>query len=240
MNTSPSCVAEQRLLFERVERFGQGLRQQRAVGRIGLVVRRTRIARVLDAVEAGDDLRHHEEIRIGGRLADTVLQPRRRIAGRAEHADHHAAVVVAPGGAVGRERVRPEAAIAVDGRRRERRAGAACSSKPADKIAAERRKHLARALGHEQVAPALGIDQRLMQMPAARIVALESRPAHEGREMAHAAADLPGRGAEQQQIVGGGERIAGREGAFDLARAPFVLDRAQRQVDLLRKPPPAR
>src|SRR5215470_13774988 len=66
-------------------------------------------------------------------------------------------------------------------------------------------------------------------MPATRVAALETRAAHEGREVAHAPADLAGGGAEQEEIVGGGERIAGRERALDLAGAPLVLDRAQRQ-----------
>ena len=46
---------------------------------------------------------------------------------------------------------------------------------PAEEVAAERRQRLARALRHEQVAPARRVDQRLVQMPAARIVALERR-----------------------------------------------------------------
>ena len=45
-------------------------------------------------------------------------------------------------------------------------------------------------------------------------------------------ADLPRGGAKQQHVVGGCERIARREGAFDLPRAPLVLDRAQRQIEL--------
>ncbi len=79
----------------------------------------------------------------------------------------------------------------------------------------------------------LGIAQRLMQMPAAGAEARDRRPRHEACEIAHAARDLTRGAAEQDQIVGGGQRIPRRKGAFDLARSPFVFDRAQRQVDRL-------
>ena len=49
--------------------------------------------------------------------------------------------------------------------------------------------------------------------------------------MAHAPADLARRRPEQDQVVAGAQRILCGEGAFHLARAPFVLDRAQRQAE---------
>src|SRR5882672_1876016 len=113
-------LAKQRLALERVERSRKARRQQRPVAHIGLVALRTRVARMRDAVEACDNLRHDEEIRVRRRLADAVLEPRRRIADAAERADHHAAMVVAPGGTIRRERIGPEAPIAVDGRGGER------------------------------------------------------------------------------------------------------------------------
>ncbi len=69
-------------------------------------------------------------------------------------------------------------------------------------------------------------------MPAARITALERGPAHEGGEVAHAPAHLSRRGAEQHRMIGSLQRRPRREGAFDLARSPLVLDRSQRQGDL--------
>ena len=71
-----------------------------------------------------------------------------------------------------------------------------------------------------------------MQVPAAGVIALERRPAHEGGEISHSAADLPRRRAEQQRMVGGLQRRPRGERALELARSPLVLDRAQRQSDL--------
>ena len=68
-----------------------------------------------------------------------------------------------------------------------------------------------------------------MQVPAARIIALERRPRHEGREVAETAANLSRRGAKQQHIVGRIQCGARCESALDLPRAPFVFDRAQAQ-----------
>ncbi len=99
-------LLEQRLVFERVERRRQALGQQRPIGGIGLVVARPRIGLAVDAVETGGDLRRDEQVRISRRLAAAVLDPARGIAGRAQHAQHRAAVVVAPAGAIGRQRIR--------------------------------------------------------------------------------------------------------------------------------------
>src|SRR5882724_10650263 len=60
-------LAKQWLALERRERSREAGRQQRPVAHIGLVALRTRIKRMRDAVEARDDLRHDEQIRIGGR-----------------------------------------------------------------------------------------------------------------------------------------------------------------------------
>jgi hypothetical protein len=51
-------------------------------------------------------------------------------------------------------------------------------------------------------------------------------PAHEGREIAEAAANLPGRRAEQKHIVGGLQGGARRESAFDLSGSPLVFNRS--------------
>src|SRR5579862_3621751 len=72
-----------------------------------------------------------------------------------------------------------------------------------------------------------------MQVPAAGVKSLQRRPAHEGREITEAAADLPCRGAEQEYIIGRLERGARRKCALDLSRAPFILDRAQPEPELL-------
>ena len=100
-------------------------------------------------------------------------------------------------------------------------------------IEAHRRKTSPFRLGHKHVAARARIDQRLMQMPAARIKALDAGPRHEGCEMAHAPADLSRRRAENEHVIGGGERVARRECALHLTRSPFVFDRAQRQTKRL-------
>src|SRR5687768_14101977 len=110
-------AAEKRVPVEGIERVAQARRQHRALGRVRLVVARPGLQLALDAIQAGDDLRGEIEVGVGRRLADAVLEPRGRIAGAAEHADHGAAVIEAPAGAVGRERVGLEAPVAVDRRR---------------------------------------------------------------------------------------------------------------------------
>src|SRR5262245_14938312 len=225
-------LAEQRLAFERIERGRQALRQQRLVAPVRLHALRTGIELAGDAIEARDDLRHDEEIRIRRRLADAVFQARRRIANATQRTDHHAAMVVAPGGTVWCERIRPEAAITVHRRRGEGGARRRVLEQPRNEHPPQRRGRLACALWHEQVAPALHIDRRLMQMPAAGIAAFELRPAHEGREVAEPATDLACGRAKQQHRVGGRKRIRSREGAFDLPRPPLILDRAQWQIEL--------
>jgi hypothetical protein len=49
----------------------------------------------------------------------------------------------------------------------------------------------------------------------------------------HPTADLPGRGAKQQRIIGCFQRRPRSEGALHLTRSEFVLDRPQRQSDLI-------
>ena len=72
-------LAEQRGLLERGKRVRQRLRQPRPVGRIGIVIGCAGIELVLDAVEAGGDLRRDVEIRVGGRFSDAIFQPGGRI-----------------------------------------------------------------------------------------------------------------------------------------------------------------
>src|SRR5205823_9865659 len=86
---------------------------------------------------------------------------------------------------------------------------------------------------HEQIAPALRFEQRLMQVPTTRIIAFERRATHERGEISHPATDLPRRRAEQQRMVSGLQRWPCGKGAFELARSPLVLDRAQWQSDCL-------
>src|SRR3977135_3733170 len=68
-------LAKQRLALERVKRSRKARRQQRPVAHIGLVALRTRVERMRDAVEARDNLRHDEEIRVRRRLSLSVLLP---------------------------------------------------------------------------------------------------------------------------------------------------------------------
>jgi len=72
-----------------------------------------------------------------------------------------------------------------------------------------------------------------MKVPAAGVIALERRPAHERGEMSHPAADLPRRGAKEERMICRLERRPRGEGTLDLSRSPLVLDRSQRQPDFL-------
>ena len=85
--------------------------------------------------------------------------------------------------------------------------------------------------GDEGVALRLTVDQRLMQMPAARHHVRQRRPAHEAREHAVAARDLLHRGAEQDHRVGRGKPDLRPEGELALARPELDLDRAQREIE---------
>ena len=110
-------------------------------------------------------------------------------------------MVVAPGRTVGRQRVRPIAPVAVDGGRGENgRARRARGARRESRDRAETgNRPRPRASGG---CSARRSTQRLMQMPAAGIVALDRRSAHEGREMTHPPAQLARRGAEQHRVVG--------------------------------------
>ncbi len=72
-------------------------------------------------------------------------------------------------------------------------------------------------------------------MPAARVKAFERRPAHEGREIAEATADLARGGAEENEIVGRFERGSGCECAFHLSGAPFIFKRSKRKIQFLQR-----
>ena len=101
---------------------------------------------------------------------------------------------------------------------------------PAEKIPAGFGQSAA-TVADEGIAPAFAIDQRLMQMPAARKQIGQSRPAHEAREQAVAPRDLFGRGAEQNHRVGGGKARLRAEGEFALARPEFDFERAERHAE---------
>ena len=135
-------------------------------------------------------------------------------------------MVVAPAGAVRREGIGLVAPVAVDRGRGEHRARRCVLEQAGDIGLPKVRKELRAG---EQVA-SIAVDQRLVQMPAARVVALERRPRHERGEAAKPAAHLARGRAKEQEVVRRAQRALRREGALDLSRAPFVLDRAQRQA----------
>src|SRR6185437_472547 len=116
------------------------------------------------------------------------------------------------------KRVRPKSSVAVDRRRGKGGRGGGMSDQTAEKRAAERRQTVGLALRHEQVASAPAVEERLMQVPAAGVIALERRPAHERGEISHPAANLPRRRAEQQRMVGGFQRRPRGEGTLELPR----------------------
>src|SRR6185312_4921046 len=125
----PELLTEERIVAQRRHRLPQRFRQQLGARLVGRIRRQRRIELAVDAVEAGEDLRSHVEIGIGGGLADAVLQPCCGIPGRPEHADHYAAIVAAPDGAIRRQRIGAVALVAVDGRRREHGRGAGMREK---------------------------------------------------------------------------------------------------------------
>ena len=170
------------------------------------------------AVKAGVNLRRHIEIRIGGGLADPVLQMRRRIAGPSKHPHHDAAIVARPHRAIGRQRIGPIALIAVDGRRGERGGGVGVRQQPAEIVQARAGEPFALIAG-ENVEAAFVLDQRLMQMPARGKQIGQPRPAHEADEAAVAPRDLFGGGAEQDHGIGGIHAALRPEGEFALARS---------------------
>ena len=123
---------------------------------------------------------------------------------------HDAAIVAAPDGAVGRQRIGAVALVAVDGRRGEGGGRARMREQAAEIMTAERRQPVRHRRRH--CACDLRLDQRLMQMPAARHHMRQRRPAHEAREIAVAARDLLHRRAEQDHGVGGGKARLRAEG----------------------------
>src|SRR5207302_11500344 len=124
-------------------------------------------------------------------------------------------------------RVRAKAPIAIDRGRGEDGGSYRVLEQPGEIRLPRGREQLAAG---EQVLARV-IHERLVQMPAARVVALERRARHERRKTPLASADLPRRGAKEQQVVRSAQCILGGEGALDLPRTPFVLDGAQRQPE---------
>ena len=188
------------------------------------------------------DLRRDVEVRIGARLADAVLDPGAGVAGAAEHAQHRAAVVAAPGQRVRRHRVRPEPAVGVDRGRAEHRHRAAMleqAGEPGRARVGEHVHRVARAAARrglvatEGVGAARQVVQRLVQVPAARHHVRERRPADEAGVVAGAAQRLGHAVAEGDHPVGGRERIARLEHRLDLARPELDLERGERQPQAL-------
>src|SRR5262249_56027013 len=122
------------------------------------------------------------------------------------------------GGRGGCEGVRPKSPVAVDRGRGKRGGGSGIRHQAAEKGATERRQMFELAFGHKQVAPALAVEERLMEVPAAGVIALERRPAHERGEMSHPAADLPRRGAKEERVIRRLERRSRGDG--EIARPP--------------------
>jgi hypothetical protein len=106
------------------------------------------------------------------------------------------------------------------------------SDQPAEIIAAHGGEHVA-IVQSKGVELALVLDQRLMQMPAARHHIRQCGPAHEAGEAAVAPRHLLRRGAEQDHGVRRIHPGHGAEGEFDLTGAQLGFDRAQRQAENL-------
>src|SRR5437016_7950617 len=120
------------IVFQGDERFTQSAGEKlrfRLVGRVG-AGRQCKLAG--DAVEPRVDLRSEVEIGIRRRLADAVLDARSRVARPAYDAQHRAAVLLAPGDAVGRERIGTVSLVAVDRWSAERARGPRVRQKPGE------------------------------------------------------------------------------------------------------------
>ena len=101
---------------------------------------------------------------------------------------------------------------------------------PGGEAAPGLRQRPAAIVGHEGVGAAARAE-RLVQVPAAGEDVLQLRPAHEGRVIAVAGADLLGGAPEQHHRIRRLERGVGLEGRLDLARAELDLERAQLQAE---------
>src|SRR6202158_594992 len=93
--------------------------------------------------------------------------------------------------------------------------------------ATERAQYLAAILVHEGVLAACAGYDRLMKMPSGRDNVRKFRPAHEGRVITMAAADLLHGAAQQDHVVGRLQAHRRLESEFALARAEFDFDRSQ-------------
>ncbi len=153
---------------------------------------------------------------------------RGRIARPAQDAHHHAAIVAAPDGAVGREREGAIALVTIERRRAERRCRARVVEKARHPVPSDGGERL---LGVGESVGAVFVLQRLMEMPAARHDVGDLGPAHEGRVIAVALGDLLGGAPEQDHRIGRLEARAGMEGKLDLAGAELDFERTHRQAE---------
>ena len=224
-------IAEKPIVFQRQHRFAKRLRQRRGLRLIRRVGGGTGIERPIDTVQSRQDLGGHVEIGIGGGLSDPIFQPGRGIVSAAEHAHHHAPVVASPDRTVRRQRIRAIALIAVDGRRREHGRCASMLQQPSQILTPERAQEFTAILAHERVLAARARHDRLMQMPTGCEHVRQPRPAHEGRVIAVAMADLLHGAAKHDHGVGRLEPDRRFESEFALARAELDLDRSQRQAE---------
>src|SRR5439155_12034127 len=97
-------------------------------------------------------------------------------------------------------------------------------------LAAERSQEV--GVGDERVRAGRAVDERLVQVPAAREEVRERRPAHERREEPTPLADRLHRAAEEDHRVRRGEALHRPVRELDLAGTPLILDRARRQTDV--------
>ena len=145
-------------------------------------------------------------------------------------AQHGAAIVLAPDGAVRRQRIGPIALVAVDRRRgeRRRRRGVIQQARPDNAVPTGL---------SSSVSPAKAFSPLfLSRSDWCRCQPLDITLGRRGRHMklamiAVAAADLLRRAAEQDHVVGGRHAGGGGKGELDLARPELDLERAQRQVE---------
>ena len=163
----PQCSAEHCRCGQGIHRFPQACWHQwplRLCVRVGQ--RAARIDRVRNAVQTGDDLRAHVEIRIGGRLTEAVLDMRGWFTHASNQPAHRALVVVGPQHPVGRQGIRVQALVASDCRIGESGTRARVLQQSADEVHPDT-GHQGAGFG-KGVLPARDVTKRLMQMPATR------------------------------------------------------------------------
>jgi hypothetical protein len=194
--------------LERVEggaEVGRKLRPRvRVVGPVRVADHRLwRLEAALDPVQAGQEDRRGDQVRVRGAVARANLDPRARAA-LLRNAAERRAVVVAPVRVGRREAVRNDPLVRVHGRPEERLQALRVLDHAGDEGGRERAEPVWPCLVGERVL-AVAVVQREVEMEA-RAPLVRERPAHERRHEPLPRRDVLHRGLQHERPVGGVER----------------------------------